>query len=174
MDAFCGEIRPFAFSFAPLNWAQCNGQQISSDQAAMLYAVIGNLFGGTGPNQFNLPNLQGAAVCREGQGSGLSPRVLGQRAGQSAVTLSLIHLPTHTHMLNAVQPPVAQLTNAPAPPSYLARTVGQFDYTNSDNPDSQMNPHMINVVGGNQPHENRQPFLPVNFCICVNGFYPNQ
>jgi len=35
-----------------------------------------------------------------------------------------------------------------------------------------LSPSSLATVGGGQPHENRQPFLALNFCLCLYGEYP--
>ena len=37
-----------------------------------------------------------------------------------------------------------------------------------------MAPQMVGSVGGSQAHENRQPFLVLNFCIALQGIFPSQ
>jgi len=172
MDAFYGEIRIFGFNFPPQNWAQCNGQTVSIMQYQVLYTVIGIQFGGDGQTNFKLPNLMGSAVYQAGQGTGLTNRVFGKTVGASFVTLNLTQLPNHQHTLNAVSPTVAQMTNTPTTTSRIGRTNGQLDYTNTDVYDTTMAPQMVGLLGGTTPHENRQPFLAMNFCICTYGEYP--
>jgi microcystin-dependent protein len=56
MDPTLGEIRLFAFGFAPTGWALCNGQSMVIAQNQALYSLIGIQFGGNTTN-FNLPKL---------------------------------------------------------------------------------------------------------------------
>lgn len=60
MDYFLGQIVVFPYSFVPMGWMLCNGQQLSVQQNTALFSLIGNKFGGNGQTTFNLPNLQGA------------------------------------------------------------------------------------------------------------------
>ncbi|MCU0116604.1 hypothetical protein N8H09_17725 [Curtobacterium flaccumfaciens] len=39
-------------------------------------------------------------------------------------------------------------------------------------PDKQFSPTMLLPTGSGQAHENRQPYLAVNFCIALQGDYP--
>ena len=48
MDPFIGEIRAFAFTFAPYGWATCDGQIMNINQSTALFSIIGNVFGGDG------------------------------------------------------------------------------------------------------------------------------
>lgn len=173
MDPFYGEVRIFGFGFAPVNWAQCNGQTMSVAQYSALFAIIGIQYGGNGQTTFKLPDLQGSAVMNQGQGPGLTERYVGEAVGTSAVTLLTTQLPNHQHMYNCYIPgSTADLINTPAAGSSLSRTPGQFDYSNTDLPDTTMAPQMIGITGGGSPHENRQPYLVMNFCIALYGIFP--
>ncbi|WP_420137975.1 phage tail protein [Sphingomonas sp.] len=177
-DPFYGEIRIFTYTFTPQDWVQCNGQQLSIQQYQVLYAVIGNQFGGDLVNYFNVPNLQGSAIYGAGNGAGLTPRVFGKSTGTSSVTLDdAAQLPRHQHNVTYYGPANADLTNAPTPTAHLARTIGQNDFTNTDVSDTTLAYQMIGAAGGNAsgislPHENRQPYLALNFCMCAYGEFP--
>jgi microcystin-dependent protein len=171
MDAFTGEIRIFGFSFPPYNWAWCNGQSLPVFQYPALNAVIGTLYGGTATS-LKLPNLQGSAVADQGTGVGLTPRTVGSQWGQSFETLGITQLPSHQHPMTGMTTPLANVANEPTNASHLARTAGQFDYSAIDTPDTTMANQMIGTQGGGLPHENRQPYLAMNFCICLYGDYP--
>lgn len=173
MDAFYGEIRIFGFNFPPLNWAQCNGQTLMVSQFQTLFTILGANFGGNGLNNFQLPNLQGSAVCQAGQGPGLSDRTFGKTFGTSVVTLVTQNMPYHQHTLSATNQSLAQATNTPTSVSRLGRTLKQLDFSSTDTVDSQMAVQMVGpFVGQGLPHENRQPYLVMNFCICTYGEYP--
>ncbi|HYE48198.1 MAG TPA: tail fiber protein [Azospirillaceae bacterium] len=173
MDAFYGEIRIFGFNFAPQNWAQCNGQTMSIMQYQVLYTVLGIQFGGDGQNNFKLPNLMGSAVCQAGQGTGLTNRIFGKTVGASSVTLVESQMPNHQHTVTCYVPTsTSGYTNIPNSATHLARTVGQNNYTNTDTYDTTLAMQMVGIMGGGQSHENRQPFLAMNFCICLYGEYP--
>jgi microcystin-dependent protein len=32
----------------------------------------------------------------------------------------------------------------------------------------------VTNTGGSQPHENRQPYLVLNYCIALQGIFPSQ
>lgn len=61
VDALIATIQLFAFQFAPLGWMSCEGQILNVNQNQALYSLIGNTYGGTYPNTFALPNLNGAS-----------------------------------------------------------------------------------------------------------------
>ena len=60
MDYFLGQIIVFPYSFVPMGFLLCNGQQLNIQQYSALYSLIGNKFGGNGNTTFCIPNLQGA------------------------------------------------------------------------------------------------------------------
>jgi len=109
-DQFIGEIRIVGFNFAPTGWALCNGQLLSISQNTALFSLLGTFYGGNGTSTFALPNLQGIAPMHQGQGVNLSPRTIGETAGESAVTILLNQIPIHTHT-----PLAASVSNSRAP-----------------------------------------------------------
>ena len=96
-DQFVGEIRIVPFDFAPLGWALCNGQLLAISQNTALFSLLGTYYGGNGTSNFALPNLQGSAPMNQGNGIGLTPRIMGEVGGETAVTLLVSQMPAHTH-----------------------------------------------------------------------------
>lgn len=175
-DAFFGEIRLFAGNFAPMNWAFCNGQLLSIAQNAALFSLLGTQYGGDGKTTFALPNLQGIAPMGQGDGPGLTPRTVGEQTGTSTVTLTTSEMSAHTHLPQAVNTPSS--SNSPAN-SYWAETpaVGRKKEQIAiygDAPNASMVPNALASAGGNQPHNNMQPFLAINFIICLIGEFPSR
>ena len=101
MDGFIGEIRMFAGNYAPQNWALCDGSQLPISGNEALFSLIGTSYGGDGISTFALPDLRGRIPICQGQGNGLTPRVLGQSFGAEGVALGLSEMPSHTHALSA-------------------------------------------------------------------------
>lgn len=174
-DPFYGEIRPFAFNFAPVNWAVCAGQLLPITQNSALFSIIGNRFGGDGKTTFSLPNLQGRTAMGSGTGPGLTPRALGNTVGAMSETLSADSMPSHGHAVT-VQNGNGTAT-APAG-NYWAKgvTLGSRPlpvrtYT-GQGADGAMAPMLIGVSGGGQAHDNTQPYLVLNLCICLVGDFP--
>jgi microcystin-dependent protein len=94
MNAFTGEIRIFVFDYPPVDWAFCNGSIVPSAQNAALYSILGNIYGGSTPTSFALPNLNGVAPIGAGSGPGPITRGL---VGAEKVTLSSAQMGNHTH-----------------------------------------------------------------------------
>ena len=171
-DQFVAEIRIFPFGFAPVGWAQCNGQLLLISQNTALFSLLGTTFGGNGTTNFGLPNLQGRSALAPGQGSGLSPYDLGETGGETAVTLLGANGPAHPHNLQA-DPRPATLNN-PSPANSLARSAPDIYKTPAGaNPPQQLAPGVLSAsAGGNRPHNNLMPYLTLNVCIALRGVYP--
>src|SRR3954468_937159 len=91
-EPFLSEIRVFSFNFAPKGWALCNGQLLPINQNQALFSLLGTTYGGNGQTTFALPNLQGRVPIHMGNGHNL-----GQAGGETAHTLTISEIPTHTH-----------------------------------------------------------------------------
>ena len=164
-EPFLGEIRSFAFDFAPRGWAVCAGQLLPINQNQALFALLGTQYGGDGRITFALPDLQGRVPVGAGQGPGLSPYSQGEQGGAEAVTLQSNEIPSHTHQAMASH---ATTTKRPAG-GLPARAAVPAYGTTADQP---MSASMIGAAGDDAPHENRQPYLAVNWCIATEGVFP--
>src|ERR1700740_2359479 len=105
-NPFLGEIKMFGGNFQPRNFAFCNGQLMSIAQNTALFALLGTTYGGDGVNTFALPDLQGRIPLNQGQGPGLTNRIIGESAGTNSVTLTSNTMPQHFHqpVANNVDP----------------------------------------------------------------------
>lgn len=169
-EPFLSEIRIMSFNFPPRGWAQCNGQLLPINQNQALFSLLGTTYGGDGRVNFALPDLRGRVPFHMGGGYSL-----GQRGGEETHTLSTAEMPTHTHTLtgnNAVVGAGATATVVSPLGSYWANT-GKSIFSSSP-PNSQMSPQTVSTVGGGQGHENREPYLTLNFCIALQGIFPSQ
>ncbi len=170
---FIAEIRIFGFNYAPRGWAFCNGQLLPIAQNTALFSLLGTTYGGNGTTTFGLPNLQGRAPLHPGQGPGLSPYVLGQSGGSENVTLTQNELPSHSHALNGITAPPPAVGTTPDPTQGLGRSSGGSAYGPAVNL-AAMNLQALIAQGGNQPHNNRMPYLAMNFCIALQGIFPSR
>lgn len=174
MDPFFGEIRLFGFDYPPQGWLPCNGQLLSIQQYSTLYALLGVTYGGNGSTNFALPNFNGRAPMSQGQGTGLSPRAIGESFGSEAVTLLTQQMPAHDHPLTASsQTTPAKRSATPANGSVITNAIKTSAFLKTDQPNTMLSPVAVSVQGGSQPHENRQPYLALNFCICIEGIFPD-
>lgn len=174
-EPFIAEIRVFGFNFAPRNWAFCQGQIVSIVQNTALFSLLGTTYGGNGQTTFGLPNLQGMAGIGQGNGPGLTPQSLGQVGGVNSVTLVASEIPQHTHTLSAgvlSTPNAAQNVATPANNAMFGLAGPNNTYIDPVTPNTAFNAAAIANTGSSTPHENRQPFLALNFCICMAGIFP--
>lgn len=173
---YLGEIRPFAGNFAPLNWHFCDGSLLAISENDALYAVIGTTYGGDGITTFALPDLQGRVAVHQGTGTGLSPRVLGQKAGEEQVTLLSNNLPQHSHTLNATNTAATnQAVAGNLLPAQPTATNAKLYTTQGATPTiDSLSQRAVGATGGGQPHENRMPSLAISYIIALQGIFPTQ
>lgn len=166
-DSYLGEIRMFAGNYPPMDWEFCNGQLLPIAQYSELFALLGTTYGGDGVSNFALPDLRGRIPVNQGQGPGLSNRIMGQRGGTEEVALSVEQLPSHTHQV-AIS--TAAGTLAEPADAFWAAGINQYS---SSAPNGLMNAGAITSTGENQAHENMMPYLCISYIICVqNGEFP--
>jgi microcystin-dependent protein len=171
MDPFVAEIRIFPFNFAPKGWAFCDGQILPLSQNTALFSLLGTTYGGNGKSNFALPDLQGRVPMHPGQGPGLSLHDLGETGGSETVSLLESEIPSHSHTLRAwsqdpgdrFSPTNASLSRSNNGNAWAAANSGSL---------AQMASNAIAPNGGDQPHNNMQPYLTLNFCIALQGVYP--
>lgn len=171
-SAKIGDIKMFAGNFAPRNWAFCNGQILSISQNTALFSILGVTYGGNGQTTFGLPDLRGRVPIHSGnsQGPGLSNYTLGQAAGTENVTLLTNQMPAHNHLLSASSSAGTSASPNNGFPAVLDAGNGYAASSNG----AALNAAAIGTAGGNQPHPNVQPYLAVNFIICLFGIFPSR
>jgi len=170
---YVGEIRIFAGNFAPNGWAFCNGALLSIAENEVLFNLIGTTYGGDGQETFGLPDLRGRAPIHFGTGPGLPTVVQGQVFGTEQVTLITSQIPAHTHPLLAAASKGNSASPVGAIPAADAAGITAA-YSSTAPSGQQLAASSVSSVGGNQPHENMQPFLVVNYIISLYGIYPQQ
>jgi microcystin-dependent protein len=171
---FLGQIQPMGFNFAPRGWATCDGQIIPITQNTALFALLGTTFGGNGQTTFGLPDLRGRVGNSFGTFQG-EPFSLGEMAGTETVTLTINEMPMHNHAFNGSTSNGASFS--PADGSILAeihtvQSPPAGNYYASDAVPQPLASQSIGPIGGNQPHDNMQPYLVVNWCIATSGIFP--
>ena len=169
-DPFVAEVRIFPFNFAPKGWAFCDGQLLPLSQNTALFSLLGTTYGGNGKSNFALPNVQGSVVMHPGQGPGLSLHDLGETGGSETVTLNGSEMPSHPHNLMATA--VTGTQSLPTSNS-ISRVSGATPYLPpAGAPLVSFSPDAVTPTGGDQPHNNMQPYLTLNFCIALQGVFP--
>lgn len=173
-DAYIGEIRVFGGNFAPKGWAFCNGALMSISQYTALFSILGVQYGGDGKTTFALPNLMGKAPMGQGAGPGLTPRTVGSQVGSESVTLDSSEIPAHTHTPMAIS--VAQNTADPTNAYWAEAPATRFGQAKNygPTPNTPMAADALEITGNNQGHNNMQPYLAMNYIICLNGLFPSR
>lgn len=192
MDNYIGEIKAFPYTFVPEGWLLCNGQSLpagnnnNAQLYQLLYLVIGTNYGGTPNQNFNLPNLMGV-VPMGAAGSNAQPNniAVGIAAGTESVTLNSSQTPQHSHNIKAFFRVAGKnmLTNIPSGNSYLTNG-GSFSstpnipiltFSNSNNQSIALGSQTITpttAVNTVVAHENRMPYLSLQWGICYQGTLP--
>jgi microcystin-dependent protein len=166
---YVGEIRMFGGNFAPVGWAFCSGQILPISENDVLFTLIGTTYGGDGQQTFGLPNLNGRVPVHQGTLNGIT-YIMGENAGSESVTLTTQQIPIHSH------PMLASLNNALSS-TVTGNVVGQVGATQIYREVPAASPLAAQActgTGGNQPHENMQPYLCVSFIISLFGIFPTQ
>lgn len=155
-----------SFNFPPKGYALCNGQILAIVQNQALFALLGTTFGGNGQTTFALPNLQGRSPFHVGNGF-----QLGQAGGEERHTVIVSEMPQHNHELMGVGANAA--AGGPGANAKLANATTN-PYRTGSGATVPMKVGTVSSVGGSQPHENRQPFLTLNFVIALQGIFPSR
>lgn len=162
-EPFLSEIKLVSFNYAPKGWAQCNGQLLPINQNQALFSLMGTTYGGDGRVTFALPDLRSRTPIHMGNGF-----VLGEVGGQESHVLGLSEMPAHTHV--GVASAVA--ANSATPAGNRWADGGKAIY--AAGVDSAMASNIVSNAGGSQAHANMSPFLTLNFCIALQGYFPSQ
>jgi len=185
-EPFVGEIMFFGGNFAPIGWALCDGQLLSTQNDA-LFSLLGTIYGGDGRTTFAVPDMRGRFPVHQGTGPGLSDYRLGQTGGSETVTLITNQIPDHSHSLGPLANPQLKAANAlgdstSASGNALGLSLARLYSTQT--PNSAMHADSISATisgdgivanaGGNQPHENRPPFVAINCNIALFGIFPSR
>jgi microcystin-dependent protein len=189
-NPFLGQITLFAGNFAPRAYAFCQGQLLPIASNTALFSILGTVYGGDGRTTFGLPDLRGRCAIHPGRGPGLSTYVLGERQGIERVNLNLLQLPSHNHTtshdISATVNAIATDASSPSPATgdSIAKTATDLgDVVNAYAPSgTATNVNLtagafggsvvLSNTGGSQSHENRRPFIAVNYIIALQGTYP--
>lgn len=171
---FIAQVIPFAGNFAPRGWAFCDGQLLPISQNTALFSLVGTIYGGDGRTTMGLPDLRGRAAIHPGRGPGLTAYQLGEKGGQEVVTLNTLEIPQHNHSVNTVAE--SRAGNLTDPGGNMLASGSTIYRSNTPADDVDMDPAMIrqNTVGANLAHENRPPFLALNYIIALVGTYPSR
>lgn len=179
LEAYIGDISIVAFDFAPKNWATCSGQLLPIAQNQALFSILGTTYGGNGTTNFQLPNFQGKTPVHVGQGFG-QHFSLGQTGGEYAHTLTNSEMPAHQHLVSnagVVKAKTGPLADQTSPVNNYFATNAAETKRFTAVPDTTMgtiSSLTTATAGSSIPHENMQPYLVLNFVICLYGMFPSR
>lgn len=179
-QAYVGEMRIFPYAKVPPGWHVCDGAVLTIRQYNALYSLIGTAYGGDGQLNFALPDLRGRVALHVNPAD-TGFNTTGKAGGADEVALTTPQLPQHSHQVTAfnttgkVPSPLGNTPAAVAPSAVSGAPAAPWIY-GSPVPTSltALNPGSLLATGGGQGHENRQPTMALQWCICVTGYYPNR
>lgn len=149
-EAYLAEVKMFAGNFAPRGWALCDGQILAISSNSALFSLLGTTFGGDGRTTFALPDLRGRVPMHAGNGPGLSTYRIGQKGGAEKVTLTANQIPYSTEDVKEKK-----------------ENAGSKGGTTSSS-------SLSSNTNAAQPVSIVQPYLSINYIICVQGMFPSR
>lgn len=191
MEGYISEIRFFGPNWAPRNWFACQGQILPIAQYSAFFSLIGTMYGGDGRSTFGLPDLRGRVIVGIGAGPGRTPRNSGQAGGSEMVTLNVLEMPTHNHAANTTLSGASAQIASSAAGSTGTPSAGIYPGVVTDVNGDPVNVYgsggnpitsavsgnaatQIGNTGGNQAHENMQPWQAILPIICFQGIFPSR
>jgi microcystin-dependent protein len=185
MDYYIGEIRLFPYNRIPSGWVACNGQQLQVNQNQALFALISSTYGPTDNKTFVLPNLNGRAILGFTYSTPTGTTyTLGQVGGTETVALDSTQMPAHNHQVQANNTYDSGGANThylgnPNTPTLATQTSkntanANFYAVPPATPSLVAMAPAIGNAGSSAGHENRGPYLAMNYCICTVGLYPSR
>ena len=159
-----GTIKMYGGTTAPDGYMFANGQAISRTTYSDLFAIYGTTFGaGDGSTTFNLPNLNGRTpVGLNAKDSDFN--TIGKTGGEKTHTLTANELAAHRHGFqggSALFTQPDQGVKGLGSGNLWIEGVGAIPTTSTDG-------------GANQPHNNMQPYMVLNYIIKVIQYTPVQ
>ncbi len=187
MTPFIGEIKLVPYDFEPTNWAFCDGRLLSIHENTLLYSSIGSAFGGNGADTFALPDLRGRRPIGVGTGQDLSQVTLGEAGGTELVELSSNRIPPVSAQVaipvntatpaNPVDKGFSQVPSencllSPTTDPEVGATVLLYGPPQGPATSGTLLSFKITTAAGDMPVDKRNPFLGLNFIICMKGIPP--
>ncbi len=158
IEDYLGSIGTVGFLYPMRGFALADGSVMSVQQNSALFSLFGTFFGGDGVTTFGLPDLRGRVAVGQGQGPGMSDRIIGEEYGTEAVTLLTANLPPHEHPVSLGGSGAADSTGGPAVQGTTAGSGGQTAQSG--------------VVGQGQPVPITPPALVLTYLVSLYGPFP--
>lgn len=153
-----GSIVAFSGENIPNNWLLCDGSVVSRTTYSELFNAIGLNYVEDGvewldEERFPLPNAKGRTLVGKNS-SDTDFNKLGKTGGEKTHTLTVSELASHSHVINSFR---QYETGSSTDSGKLGRTTAGADGGNST--------IATGKTGGNEAHNNLQPYLAENFII---------
>ena len=171
MEGYIAQILLFAGNFAPRTWSYCDGSVLSIASNTALFSLLGTTYGGNGTTTFALPDLRGRVAVGAGSAPGRSDYQLGEVGGSEQITLTVNQMPAHTHTVNV---PVSDLGGSTDDPTGNINAVTGTPGYSAPPGSGSYGGVTASVAGGSQPVDIRQPYLALNYVICMQGIFPSR
>jgi microcystin-dependent protein len=172
MQPYLGEVAIFPYNFEPRYWMKCEGQILQISQHTDLFSILGTMYGGDGRVTFALPDMRGRALVGSGNGTGVTPRSLGQKGGGETTSLNTAQLPvTQVNLTSRLAVKYDSSKVEPAGASGTAANV--IEYLGGGSGEATITgPVNIPSLGGGQAINNMQPYTTLGYYICIDGQFP--
>ena len=158
-----GTMIPYSSEVIPNGFLPCNGSEVSRTEYKDLFAVIGTSYGaGDGSTTFNLPNKKGR-ISVGLDSSQTEFNTIGKRDGEKTHQLTIEEMPSHDHRLT----PLVDIRQGDGQTNAHSGSLGTHlgGYVSKSNTE-------VSPTGGNQPHNNLQPYEVDQWIIkAFNGAY---
>lgn len=176
MEGYLAQVIMFGSNFAPVGWGFCQGQILAISQNTALFSLLGTFYGGNGQTTFALPDLRGRVPMGVGQGPGLPDISIGEQAGVENVTLLQSNIPAHTHPVTATVKVSSSnaITDEPAGAVLTTNNNNTYAFPAAANGNMAAGTLTLSPTGSGQPFNIRQPYIGINFIICMQGFFPSR
>lgn len=167
-----GSIMIWPSNTIPTGWHLCDGSSMSRTDYAALFSTIGTTFGSNDSSSFNLPDMRGLYVA--GRGANGYNNING-KGGSNTVTLGISEMPSHNHSGVTGDESVRHnhgfnmgiRTNVcrgnVGSEALYSSFSGGSDLSINNN--TKGHTHSISYQGGGNAHENRPPYIVMNYII---------
>jgi microcystin-dependent protein len=91
--------------------------------------------------------------------------------GAESIALLASQMPAHNHLVNASS---ANGTSDNPSNNIMGKNASGVPQYGTGAPNAAMAAGAIANAGGNVPHENRQPYLGLNYIIALQGIFPSR
>lgn len=159
-DCMIGTVYPTITANTPDNSLPCDGSTHDRVDYPDLYAILDSAFV-VDADTFITPDLRSRVALGAGQASGLSAYAVGALGGFETHTLTTAELAAHTHVdtghshTEIIAAPNITTIGAGTPQPTAIPSPGITGFSSA----------AIASEGGNQAHNNIQPYLALNWCV---------